>query len=153
MTVAWRYVHSSDDVEILRLLRNAGREWFGDSREISSDDQIAWWAANKEKVRCLLVGVPPVGYGMLSHREGRCWVSLGVDPTSRGKGWGRKIYEVLGRFVRPDEEPIFAAIRADNIASMTAATRAGYRVIDDVAPPGIAVEYRSDWIVLRYPEN
>lgn len=153
MTVAWHYVRSSEDVEILRLLRNAGREWFGDSREISSNDQITWWAANKDTVRCLLVGVPPVGYGMISRREGRLWVSLGVDPVARGQGWGRKIYELLGQLARLDEELIFAAIRADNVASMTAATRAGYQVVDDVEPPGIPAEYRSDWIVSCYPEN
>ena len=153
MTVVWRYARSIEDVEALRLLRNAGREWFGDPREISSGDQIAWWEANKENVRCVLVGEPPIGYGMISHREGRLWISLGVDRVARGQGWGRKIYELIGQLVSSDETPIFAAIRADNIASIRAATHAGYSHVEDVPPPGVALEDQRNWIVFRYPND
>lgn len=151
MAVTWRYVDSPEDVEILRVLRNAGREWFGDSKEISSDEQTAWWAANKGSLRCLLVGVPPVGYGMIRWRDGRSWVSLAVDPVVRGQGWGQRIYQLLADLARIEDTQIFAAIRIDNVASLTAARRAGYRLATGVDPPGIPVDQMKNWTVLCYP--
>jgi GNAT superfamily N-acetyltransferase len=144
---AWRQAWSLEDAEIVRQLRNAGRDWFGDAHAITSDEQRAWWEAHKDEIRCILVGDPPVGYGMLVRREDRFWVSLAVSPEARGLGWGRKIYEVLAQIA--GDEPIYAGIRRDNVASRRAAEHAGFTPVA-VDPPGVELACREDWIVLRY---
>lgn len=120
----------------------------GDACAITHGDQVRWWASEsrREGFACLLVGDPPVGYGMLRRRaDGRRWVSLVVDPGSRGRGIGSEIYRALARIASPDER-IYAGIRRDNVRSIAAATRAGYAVDDVVLAPA---PDPGAWIVMR----
>jgi len=143
---SWHFAQTQEDAEVVRLLRNLGREWFCDSAHITPESQATWWEANKGSVLCVIVGDPPVGYGMLRVRDGRSWVSLAVDPDARGCGWGRAIYDLLGRL---STGPIYAAIRQDNAASRKAAECAGYvRVAID--PPGVDPACQIDWVVVHY---
>lgn len=143
-----RLAATPEDAEVVRRIRNAGRTWFGDDHEITRDEQRRWWAthARSEGFVCVLVGEPPVGYGMLQRRgDGRRWVALAVDPAERGRGVGTEIYRVL-LGMADDGEPIYAGIRRDNTPSIAAARRAGYQPDDAVRAP---VADPDHWLVLR----
>lgn len=164
MTLAaiWYPVITLEDAEVVRNLRNLGREWFADNHLITKDEQATWWASmralSRKDFTCMVLAVPKppctdpirtgtvVGYGMLTRRDDRLWVSLVVSAGSRGLGWGRRIYEDLRRSA---QEPIFAAIRHDNIASRRAAEGAGFVLTSEVAAPGVPPEIATAWPVLR----
>lgn len=142
-----------EDAEVVRRLRNAGRSWFGDEHEVSADEQQRWWTANASRpwFACVLVGDPPIGYGMLQLRaDGRRWVSLAVDPADRGRGAGTEIYRVLLEMAGAGES-LYAGIRRDNAPSLAAARRAGYVVDDEVQVPAawVATADPDSWVVLR----
>jgi GNAT superfamily N-acetyltransferase len=64
------------------------------------------------------------GYWCRSEEDGRLWAALFVEPAMRERGLGRRIYRLLAAAQR--SEPLFAAIREDNAASVRAAEAAGY---------------------------
>jgi len=144
----WRQAKTVEDAEVVRLLRNAGREWFHSSDLITPEQQHAWWmtmsALPAWDFWCILVGLPIVGYGMLTRRDGRLWVSLCVDPKVRGHGYGTEIYRLIRRSA--SVAPVYAAIRSDNLPSLRAARTAGY-VDSKVPAPGPTTA--ADWIVLE----
>jgi GNAT superfamily N-acetyltransferase len=114
------------EVEAMRVIRNAGREWMThDASEISPQQQARWWAErDPERVRAWLAmhGQEALGYGLLTWRGGRWWGSLAVKPEARGKGIGTSIYQFLAD-VCPDD--LWVEIRDDNQASLAAAYKAG----------------------------
>ncbi len=114
------YVATIADLERVRLIRNACREWMtGDRHEIGPAEQLFWW---RDEPRRLWL-FDDVGYAYLSEREGRTWISLGVLPEYRGLGLGSHIYSLF-----PD---VWAEIRADNKASRRAAEKAGYELVSE----------------------
>lgn len=146
--ITLRAATTSDDAEVVRRLRNAGRVWFGNDREIGREEQLSWWAAKTatEGFACMIAGEPPVGYGMLRRLDdGRRWVSLAVDPAMRGRGVGTEIYRALLTLAASGES-LYAGIRRDNAPSIAAARRAGYEIDDAVPAPA---SDPSLWIVLR----
>lgn len=167
-TMTWRPARTFDDAEIIRHLRNAGRQWMADTAHITQDDQRAWWREACElpardfvcriasTVRpAALPGSGPipdlidsaVGYGILARRDGRMWVSLVVDPGARGLGFGTEIYRLLARELAG--EPVYAAIHRGNVRSRRAAERAGYVLDLDVVAPVPDCLRPTDWPVLR----
>lgn len=127
-SLSWRQVQTSDDIETLRALRNAGREWLThDTREISPEQQAQWWAArNPDHILAYLFSVDghDAGAGVLSQRTaGRWWITVLVHPEYRGQGIGAAIFRMLACAAPGD---VYAEIRRDNAASIKAAQRAGY---------------------------
>ena len=108
------------DAELVRNIRNTCWEWMtGHTRWISPAEQIAWWESEDKDLWIF----NEVAYGLLTEREGKTWISLGILPEHRGKGLGTEIYR---RF-----PGVYAEIRADNVASRRAAEQAGYELIAD----------------------
>lgn len=143
-----RLASTAEDAEVVRRIRNAGRDWFDDDHEVSTREQARWWPAalRRDGFCCVLLGEPPIGYGMLQPRsDGRRWVSLAVAPGARGQGAGTEIFRALRALARTGES-IYAGIRRDNLRSLAAARRAGYEVDDTVIAPATDP---ADWIVLR----
>lgn len=137
------------DVEAIRVLRNAGRAWFGDKHEVGVDEQARWWARvsflTPREFYCLVLEVrgQVVGYGYWHRRsDGRAWVSLAVAEAMRGRGAGRRIYRLLAA---ARDGHLFAGIRKDNQASARACEHAGYVEVFGISPPGVAEAERGDW--------
>lgn len=114
-----RAVESEEDVEGLRLIRNACKDGFShDNDEISMQQQAAWWVLMRDKVKAWLywVELDVVGYGLLRQTDdGRWWTSVAVLPQHAGKGYGGAITADL---VRRADEPVWATARLDNPAAM-----------------------------------
>lgn len=125
--LTWRPVRTPDDVECVRVIRNAGRQWMTrNTDEITPEQQEIWWQREGRNHRMYLFtadGVD-VGFGMCRVIGGREWITLAVHPDHRGRRYGTWIYRVLG------SPGLCAEIRKDNEASRRAALRAGY-VLED----------------------
>lgn len=115
---AWP-IESSEDVEILRQIRNACKDGFShDNNAISQPAQEAWWVLMRDRVRAWLYWheADIVGYGLLRQTDdGRWWSSVAVVPSAAGHGYGGAITADL---IRRIEEPVWAEARLDNPAAM-----------------------------------
>ncbi len=143
-------VTTDEDVEAMRVIRNAGRQWMTeDQREISVGEQRAWWEKSRQRAAKDFLPVvyreqgsdAVVGYGVIDRRDGDLMVSLAVAPAFRGLGYGRKIYECLARLAG---EKVLAVIRADNAPSIAAAKRAGYVHVASYEVSNLVIYSRGD---------
>lgn len=117
------------DAELIRVLRNSGRQWMTrDTAEISREEQRAWWA-RRDPAMCPIwivsIAATTIGYGLLRLENDRWWCSLAVAPRERGHGFGRQIYGYLARATEAD---VYAEILADNTPSIRAALGAGFQI-------------------------
>jgi RimJ/RimL family protein N-acetyltransferase len=88
--------------------------------EITPAEQAAWWDSAPR--RAWLFGDD--GFGYIKREGGVNWITLGITEAARGQGLGALIYRTLS--------PAYAKIKTDNVASIRAATKAGYlRVYGD----------------------
>lgn len=119
---------SKADFEAVRQIRNAGREWMADPREITPEDQDEFRHSFIYPVWLYEVNNEIVGYGLVRRGHDRYpYVSLAVASEWRGHGYGAAIYADLRRRWHEDEE-ICAVIRNDNTPSIRAALAAGFTV-------------------------
>lgn len=124
-----RHIENDSDLEMLRQIRNSGRQWMTrHTAEISPEQQQAWWAALDHagtKVWLFRESATDIGYGLVRLENGRAWCSLAVLPRYQGQGYGTQIYRWLALSQAWD---MYAEILADNTPSIRAALRAGYQV-------------------------
>jgi RimJ/RimL family protein N-acetyltransferase len=117
------------DAEVVRVIRNTGRQWMTrDTREITYDAQQAWWS-NRNPKECPIwiasIAATDIGYGLLRYDAGRWWASLAVLPRYQGNGYGSGIYTYLALSTVED---VYAEILADNTPSIKACLSAGYTI-------------------------
>lgn len=136
--VWFNLVTTPGEVEEMRIIRNAGREWMThDTSEISPQQQARWWAErDPERVQAWLAlhGHEVLGYGLLTVRQGACWASLAVALDERGKGIGTAIYRHLIEQCPADR--LYIETRYDNEPSIRAAQRAGFEWTVGFDSPG-----------------
>lgn len=86
-----------DDLEFLRQTRNLCREWMTrDTRELQPEDQLGWWSAPGRGTPFLyLVEGRPAGFGLITHEDGRNWLTGGLHPDYRGQGYGKQLFQHL----------------------------------------------------------
>ena len=117
------------DAEVVRVIRNTGRQWMTrDTREITYDAQKAWWARCDPliwRIWIASIAATDIGYGLLRFEAGRWWASLAVLPRYQGNGYGSGIYTYLALSTVED---VYAEILADNTPSIKACLSAGYTI-------------------------
>lgn len=128
--ITMRQATTEWDAEVVRVIRNSGRQWMTrDTREITYDAQQAWWAAYalEESMRIWIASVATtdVGYGLLRIEARRWWASLAVLPRYQGQGYGKDLYRYLAASTDQD---VYAEILADNTPSIKACLGAGYTI-------------------------
>jgi GNAT superfamily N-acetyltransferase len=150
LTLPFRDLVTFEDAEVVREIRNEGRQWMGSQTLLSREDQLLWFVRisqlSADDFDCCLAGDPPIGYGTVERRsDGRLWITLAVRATERGRGTGTQIYAEMARRA---SEPIYAGIRTTNAPSLRAAEQADYRRIPGICPPGISEDEAAQWVVL-----
>ena len=114
------------DAEVVRVIRNTGRHWMTrDTREITYDQQQAWWKTHTARIWIGRVAETDVAYGLLRASEGRWWASLAVLPRYQGQGYGCETYRYLAAATDQD---VYAEILADNVPSIKACLNAGFQI-------------------------
>jgi ribosomal protein S18 acetylase RimI-like enzyme len=128
----WEYAEGADDgdqgtlcetttpadVEAMRVIRNSSREFMThDTYEIDKATQLAWFSAlDRKEMRPYVfrVGGAPIGYGLVRRLEGRWWLSGGLLPPWRGRGYGRRLFAAL---VAVPGATCWLDVRRDNVAA------------------------------------
>ena len=114
-------VETYEQLELVRRIRNICRKWMTHhTKYIGYAEQYAWWQREDPELWLF----DDVAYALISRRNLRRWISLGVLPEARGKGLGTRIYSSF--------DDVWAEIRSDNIASRRAADKAGYTLIEEM---------------------
>lgn len=93
-------VQSPHQVEMLRMIRNAGRGGYShDHHEISRDEQRKWWGDMQHRIQAWLYATidgQVVGFGLIRQTDdGRWSPSAGVLHEHQGHGYGGKIVDDL----------------------------------------------------------
>jgi ribosomal protein S18 acetylase RimI-like enzyme len=119
------HVASPEQAEVMRVIRNTCREFMTNDRsEISVERQLEWFQSIKDDP----FTVPflfrpdgfeaPIGYGLLrsvEHKlEARWWLSGGLLPEWRGKGYGKVLFGELARLVHQLKQPAWLTVWEDN---------------------------------------
>lgn len=125
-----RLVTTDWEAEVVRVIRNSGRQWMTrDTSEITYDQQQAWWknACHDPSFDLWLfsVSATDIGYGMVRLENDKEWCSLAVLPRYQGNGYGTEIYRYLALSTAQD---VWAEILADNTPSIKACLNAGFQV-------------------------
>lgn len=109
---------SRADLETIRELRNANREWFFDAREISAAQQLAWFDSLAERaVEFYVIEYDDIVVGTISltKRGGEMEVgNLILDIRARGRGLMRAAVKEVTR--RPGD--YFAEVKLGNDRSL-----------------------------------
>jgi RimJ/RimL family protein N-acetyltransferase len=125
----FRAAVSGWDAEVVRIIRNSGRQWMTrDTHAISYDEQQQWWAARDADTCRIWIGrvaATDVGYGLIRLHAGKWWASLAVHPRYQRQGYGTAIYRHLALSIDQD---VWAEILADNTPSIKACLNAGFQV-------------------------
>lgn len=124
------------DLEFVRLLRNANREFFFHDAEISPVQQREWFRTLGSKpIDFFVIEDDGVAVGTISAKHSPAWVEIGnllLVPAARGKGLMRQAVAQLttapGRYfseVKPTNERSLAVFRANGftVASIGAVLR------------------------------
>lgn len=138
--VAARPVQSSEDIERVRLLRNASLDGMTkNAYPTRTGEQARYWAENKDRLQAWLYLAFPdgdpfgrqivVGYASLRRAEdGKLWSFMAVAPEYRGQGYGRAIQR---HHVRQTDEDVYDEILETNTACLEMTRKSGdWRVID-----------------------
>lgn len=120
-----------DDIEFARVIRNANRDSFIDSRVVSSEQQQKWWAALQGKAnvdfRIIWLGGVRVGtISVTTHSDGSREIGNGaVLEGYRGKGIATAAESMLA------DPSVFCwgTYFADNPAAAVVMNRAGFEPI------------------------
>jgi RimJ/RimL family protein N-acetyltransferase len=109
---------SRADLDTIRALRNANREWFFDSREVSAAQQAAWFdglSARAVEFYVIEDAGHVVGTISLTRRGAEIEVgNLILDDRARGRGLMRRAVDELTR--TPGD--YFAEVKTDNARSL-----------------------------------
>lgn len=128
MPLYHKKIYTLSESQNMRIIRNSGCEWMtGNNDIITPEQQKDWWEMEGKYLTSVLFYFDDIlsGFGMLRTRDTKTWITLAVLPDLRGKGVGTSIYKVMSDMADDD---VWAEIKSNNAASITAASRAGFTV-------------------------
>jgi GNAT superfamily N-acetyltransferase len=148
------HVTRLDQAEEMRVIRNACREWMTNDRlEISREQQVQWFLTiqrqheeGDESVLPFLyqprpdhLFPRPFGYGLLRKQDGKWWLSGGLLPEWRGKGYGKGLFGELADYVHALRETAWLTVWEHNERGLATYKSLGFTVqsivVDAYAPP------------------
>ena len=107
-----REMGSEIDAQIMREFRNECRQFMThNTAEIMEAEQVEWYretylpARQKGELFGYIVrreDEEAIGYGLISKRDGRWWVSGGLSEDARGEGAGYFLFEQMTDMIHED---------------------------------------------------
>lgn len=107
-----REMEHLDDAYLMMEFRNGVREFMThNTAEIMEDQQVEWYretyltAREKGELFGYIVrreDEEPIGYGLISKRDGRWWVSGGLAEDARGEGAGYFLFNEMTNMIHED---------------------------------------------------
>lgn len=107
-----REMEHLDDAFVMMEFRNEVREFMThNTAEIMEDQQTEWYretylpAREKGELFGYIVrreDEDPIGYGLISKRDGRWWVSGGLTADARGEGAGYFLFSEMTEMIHED---------------------------------------------------
>lgn len=107
-----REMETDTDAQIMREFRNECREYMThNTAEIMEDEQVEWYretylpAREKGELFGYIVrreDEEAIGYGLISKRDGRWWLSGGLAEDARGEGAGFFLFDMMTQMVHED---------------------------------------------------
>ena len=116
------------DLEFVRLLRNANRQFFFTDTEISADEQRAWFRLLGSKpIDFFIIEEDGAPVGTISAKRSPGWIEIGnllLTPEAQGRGLMRQAVRELtaapGRYfseVKPDNRKSVAVFEATGFSA------------------------------------
>lgn len=133
-----REMGSEIDAQIMREFRNECREFMThNTAEIMEDEQIEWYretylpARQKGELFGYIVrreDEEAIGYGLISKRDGRWWVSGGLSEDARGEGAGHFLFQEMTMMIHEDlrSEEAWLDVLNENEAARRLYEKLGY---------------------------
>lgn len=141
-------VRTEADAEAMRQVRNTCRQFLTrNTEEITIADQRKWWAVLMSRdpgfhdFRPYLAcsGRDVIGYGIVARgaelvphylesqeARGAWWLTGGLRPEWRGKGYGRRLFS---RLIDQAETPCWLEVRLDNAPARHLYVALGFQVV------------------------
>lgn len=117
------HVTTPAQAEAMRVIRNTCRQWMTNNQdEITSEQQLTWF----ESIRKAQTVLPflyqpraqdPMGYGLIRKLDGKWWVSGGLLPMHRRKGYGYLLFGELADYVNAAKQTCWLTVFESNIAA------------------------------------
>jgi len=130
-------IQTLDHAQEMRACRNQVRNFMThNTAEILPEEQVKWFEetylpARKAKDLFGYVvrdGEEPLGYGLISKRDGRWWVSGGLVADARGKGAGFYLFHEMTQMIHEDlrSEEAWLDVLNENEAARGLYEKLGY---------------------------
>ncbi len=150
MKEALVHVTRPDQAEQMRVIRNSCREFMtNDRHEITPEEQQAWFDSIHDshlvwpflyKPRPTARYPEPFGYGLIRRLGDKWWLSGGLLPAWRGKGYGTDLFCELAHFVHDQlEDTAYLTVWEHNLVAIATYKKIGFvfdaMIVDAYSPP------------------
>jgi RimJ/RimL family protein N-acetyltransferase len=135
---------SPDDALEMSACRNQVRSFMTHNQaEILPEQQLQWYrdtyipSHEADELFGYVVrdGIDPIGYGLISLRDQKWWVSGGLLAEARGKGAGRFLFEQMTLIAHEDlgADEVWLDVLRGNERAQNLYRSLGYRAVKDTA--------------------
>ena len=148
-------VQDESEIEQLRLIRNACKNFMTrHTNEISKEQQLEWYKnidKNFNKLYLLYdvihgVALTTIGYGYIRVEDGAVLLTGGLIESQRGKGYGSILFNYLVKNSKVFNLPIKLELLKTNMVAFSIYNKIGFRVIGDDGKI-IKMEYHYDSVI------
>lgn len=138
-----------EQAERMRIIRNACREFMtNDQHEITAAEQRRWFELIKDSrvmLPFLYKPLPdrrlpePFGFGLIRKKDDKWWLTGGLLPDWRGKGYGIDLFTELADYVHARGDTAWLTVWESNVRARKTYESIGFTVesvfVDAHAPP------------------
>lgn len=136
--ILMKMITNDSEVETLRIIRNTCRNFMTrQTHEIDSQSQQIWWQKLDKSVNFTYllfksewgVIIHPIGYGYIRFENGEILLTGGLIPEERGKGYGKKLFELMINSSKRYNAPIKLEVLNSNVNAFEMYKKLGFQII------------------------
>lgn len=129
-----------EHAEAMRVVRNSCRTFMTRStHEISVEEQVEWFRGLDRDQTAPYIGITAdapnpmmIAYGLIRQIDGKSWLSGGLTPEWRGRGYGRLLFAELTRLVLKRRKTAWLEVRKDNGAAERVYRSLGFVQVEEL---------------------